>query len=47
LPASSLGEVAGLIGTEAGIGAAYDAAAFALFRLFELEEHRSAALETY
>ncbi|HEX2112171.1 MAG TPA: hypothetical protein VHF67_11520 [Gaiellaceae bacterium] len=30
-----------------GIGAAYVAAAFALFRLFELEERRSAALETY
>jgi ABC-2 type transport system permease protein len=44
---ASLGDVAGLVWTEAGIGAAYAAVAFALFRLFEVEGRRSAALETY
>jgi ABC-2 type transport system permease protein len=42
-----LGDVAGLVATEAAIGAAYAAVAFALFRLFELEGRRRATLETY
>jgi ABC-2 type transport system permease protein len=44
---ASLGDVAGLVLTEAAIGAAYAAAAFGLFRWFELEGRRSAALETF
>jgi ABC-2 type transport system permease protein len=43
---AGLGDVAGLVGTELGIGLAFTAAAFALFRFFELEGRRSAALET-
>ena len=42
-----LGDVAALLGTEAAIGAVYASAAFALFRLFELEGRRRASLETY
>jgi ABC-2 type transport system permease protein len=44
---ASLADVAGLVLTEAAIGAAYAAAAFGLFRFFELEGRRSAALETF
>jgi ABC-2 type transport system permease protein len=44
---ASLGDVSDLVLTELVIGAAYTAAAFALFRLFEVEGRRSAALETY
>jgi ABC-2 type transport system permease protein len=43
---ASLGDVAGTVWTEVGIGAAYAAAAFVLFRLFELEGRRRASLET-
>jgi ABC-2 type transport system permease protein len=42
-----LDDVATLLGTEAAIGALYASAAFALFRLFELEGRRRASLETY
>jgi len=41
-----LGGVAGLIGTEAGIGVVYACAGYALFRWFELESRRRATLET-
>ena len=44
---SSLGDVGGAVVTELAIGVAYTTAAFALFRVFELEGRRSAALETY
>ena len=44
---SSLGEVAGLLWTEAFIGLAYATAAYGLFRLFETEGRRRASLETY
>jgi ABC-2 type transport system permease protein len=44
---ASLGDVGGLVVTELAIGVAYTVAAFALFRLFELEGRRSAALETF
>jgi ABC-2 type transport system permease protein len=44
---ASLGDVSGLVMTELGIGLAYTAAAFGLFRLFELQGRRSAALETF
>jgi ABC-2 type transport system permease protein len=44
---ASLGEVAGLVWTEVGIGAAYAAAAFGLFRLLERESRRSAVLDAY
>jgi ABC-2 type transport system permease protein len=43
----ALGEVWGLVATEAGIGAAYAVVAYLLFRLFELEGRRRASLETY
>ncbi len=43
---ASLSSVSGLVWTELGIGAAYAAAAFALFRLFEAEGRRRASLET-
>jgi ABC-2 type transport system permease protein len=39
--------VAGLVAAEAAIGAGYAVAAFALFRLFELEGRRRATLETF
>jgi ABC-2 type transport system permease protein len=42
----SLGDVWGLLVTEAAIGVVYAAAAFALFRFFEHESRRSASLET-
>jgi ABC-2 type transport system permease protein len=44
---ASLGEVGGAVVTELAIGLAYTVAAFGLFRFFELEGRRSAALETY
>ena len=44
---ASLGDVAGLVGIEAAIGAAYAAVAFALFRYFEVQGRRSAALEAF
>jgi ABC-2 type transport system permease protein len=44
---ATLGDVAGLVGMELAIGLAYTAAAFLLFRWFELDSRRSAALETY
>ena len=43
---ASLGDVAGLLRTEALIGLAYAAAAYGLFRLFEVEGRRRASLET-
>jgi ABC-2 type transport system permease protein len=43
---ASLGDVSGLVWTELGIGAAYAAAAYAVFRLFEAEGRRRASLET-
>jgi ABC-2 type transport system permease protein len=43
---ATLGDVAGLVWTELGIGAAYACAAYLLFRLFELEGRRRASLET-
>ncbi len=42
-----LGEVAGLVATEALIGAAYAVTAYGLFRLFEAEGRRRGSLETY
>lgn len=42
-----LADVARLVVTEAAIGAAYAAAAFALFRFFEFEGRRSASLEAF
>ena len=44
---ASLEDVAGLVATEAAIGAAYGVAAYGLFRLFEAEGRRRASLETY
>ena len=43
---ATLGDVAGLVWTELGIGAAYGFVAYALFRFFELQSRRSATLET-
>jgi ABC-2 type transport system permease protein len=43
----SLGDVAGLVWTELLIGAVYTTVAFGLFRLFELESRRRAALDAY
>jgi ABC-2 type transport system permease protein len=40
------GDVSGLVGTELGIGAAYAAAAYLLFRYFEVASRRRATLET-
>lgn len=42
-----LGDVAGLLWTEALIGLAYATAAYVLFRVFEAEGRRRASLETY
>jgi ABC-2 type transport system permease protein len=42
-----LADVAGLVATEAAIGAAYAVVAYLLFRLFEAEGRRRASLETY
>jgi ABC-2 type transport system permease protein len=44
---ASLSEVDHLLWTELAIGAAYTAAAFVLFRVFEAEGRRRASLETY
>ena len=44
---ATLGEVSGLVVTEALIGAAYAVAAYALFRFFEAESRRRASLETF
>jgi ABC-2 type transport system permease protein len=43
---AALGDVGGLVWTEAGVGAAYAAAAYALFRLLERESRRRAVLDT-
>jgi ABC-2 type transport system permease protein len=43
---AGLGDVSGLVLTELGIGAAYAAAAFLLFRYFEAAGRRRATLET-
>ena len=43
----SLGDVSGLVWTEAGIAVAYAAAAFGLFRLLERESRRTAVLDAY
>jgi ABC-2 type transport system permease protein len=43
---AALGEVGGLVWTEAGVGAAYALAAYALFRLLERESRRRAVLDT-
>lgn len=44
---SSLGSAGGLVWTEAGVGLAWGALAFALVRWFEYEGRRRASLETY
>jgi ABC-2 type transport system permease protein len=44
---ASLGDVSDLVWTELGIGVAYAASAFLLFRLFEIEGRRRASLETF
>lgn len=44
---SSLGEVSGLVWTEVGVGVAYAAAAYVLFRVLERESRRSAVLDTF
>jgi len=44
---ASLGDVAGTVWTELAIGGAYAAAAFLLFRVFEVESRRRASLETF
>jgi ABC-2 type transport system permease protein len=44
---AGLGHVAGLIGTEAGVGAAYAVAAYLLFRVLERESRRTAVLDAY
>ena len=44
---AALGDVSGLLWTEALIGFAYATAAYLLFRLFELEGRRRASLETF
>jgi ABC-2 type transport system permease protein len=44
---ASLADVSHLVLTEIAIGAIYAAAAFGLFRLFELEGRRRASLETF
>ncbi len=43
---ASLGDVAGLIGTEAGIGVFYAALAYGLLRYFEFDGRRRASFET-
>jgi len=43
---ATLGEVGSLVWTELGIGAAYAALGYTLFRAFELEGRRRASLET-
>jgi ABC-2 type transport system permease protein len=44
---AGLGQVAGLVWTEAAIAAAYAAAGFGLFRFFERASRRSAVLDVY
>ena len=44
---SSLGDVAGLVGTELGIAAAYALAGLTLFRVLERESRRTAVLDAY
>ena len=44
---ASLADVSGLVWTEAGIGLAYAAAGFGLFRILERESRRSAVLDAY
>jgi ABC-2 type transport system permease protein len=44
---ASLGDVSGLVWTEAGIAVAYAAAAYLLFRVLEREARRSAVLDSY
>ena len=44
---TSLGDVSGLLRTEALIGLGYATAAYVLFRVFEAEGRRRASLETY
>jgi ABC-2 type transport system permease protein len=43
---ASLGDVSGLVGTEAGIGVSYAAIAYGMLRYFELDGRRRASLET-
>jgi ABC-2 type transport system permease protein len=43
---ATLGDVSGLIWTEAGIGACYTVFAYGLFRFFESSSRRAATLET-
>jgi ABC-2 type transport system permease protein len=44
---ASLGDVAGLVWTELGVGACYAVAGFLLFRVLERESRRSAVLDVY
>jgi ABC-2 type transport system permease protein len=44
---ASLADVSGLVWTELGIGAAYAAAAYVLFRVLERESRRSAVLDSF
>ncbi|HEX7626538.1 MAG TPA: ABC transporter permease, partial [Gaiellaceae bacterium] len=44
---ASLGHVAGLVWTEAGVAVAYAAAGFVLFRVLERESRRSGVLDAY
>jgi ABC-2 type transport system permease protein len=44
---ASLGHVAGLVGTELGIAAAYAVAGLTLFRILERESRRTAVLDAY
>jgi hypothetical protein len=43
---ATLADVSGLVWTEVGVGVAYAAAAFGLFRLLEPESRRSAVLDS-
>ena len=43
---AALGDVGGLVATEAAIGAVYAAVGYALLRFFEFESRRRATLET-
>jgi ABC-2 type transport system permease protein len=44
---ATLGDVAGLVATEAGIAVAYACAGLALFRVLERESRRTAVLDAY
>lgn len=44
---ATLGEVGGLVATEAAVGASYALAAFLLFRVLERASRQSGALDTY